>query len=312
RDGGSEHHGKYFDIPLRNVVPKPVQKPHPPLWMACSQLQTIERAGQNGFGALGFQFVSADAAHAWVHAYYNAITKRLNKLADYEINPNMALVSFFMCARTDEEARARADGATFFQFALRFYGASQNRQRPDPGTVNMWDEYNKWKRENPEAQEAALRGGLIGSPETIRKKLRRFRSSHIDQVILLNQAGKNTHEHICESLELFGKEVMPEFQNDPEHEAWKAGVMSGAIQLEEIDTEAFKDRYGSSRSTCPSRRSRRRDRALVHRVRRASADPVGGRFHLSVVVSVYARDGARQTSMALVSYAFLLSRRLFG
>jgi alkanesulfonate monooxygenase SsuD/methylene tetrahydromethanopterin reductase-like flavin-dependent oxidoreductase (luciferase family) len=212
--------------------------------MACSQLPTIERAGQHGFGALGFQFVSADAAHAWVHAYYNAITKRLQKLADYNINPNMALVSFFMCAKTDEEARARADGATFFQFALRFYGASQNRQRPDPGTVNMWDEYNKWKRENPEAQEAALRGGLIGSPETIRKKLRRFRASHIDQVILLNQAGKNTHEHICESLELFGKEVMPEFQNDPEHDAWKAGVMSGAIKLEEIDTDAFKDRYG--------------------------------------------------------------------
>ena len=68
-------------------------------------------------------------------------------------------------APTDEEARARADGDTFFQFALRFYGASQNRQRPDPGTVNMWEEYNKWKRDNPEAQEAALRGGLIGSPD---------------------------------------------------------------------------------------------------------------------------------------------------
>ena len=81
KDGGCEHHGKYFDIPLRNVVPKPVQKPHPPLWMACSQLPTIERAGQNGFGALGFQFVSADAAHAWVHAYYNAITNRLARLA---------------------------------------------------------------------------------------------------------------------------------------------------------------------------------------------------------------------------------------
>jgi alkanesulfonate monooxygenase SsuD/methylene tetrahydromethanopterin reductase-like flavin-dependent oxidoreductase (luciferase family) len=243
-EGGSEHHGRYFDIPLRNVVPKPVQKPHPPLWLACSQLPTIERAGRYGFGALGFQFVSADAAHAWVHAYYNAITKRLTRLADYVINPNMALVSFFMCAKTDEEARARADGATFFQFALRFYGASQNRQRPAPGTVNMWDEYNKWKRDNPEAQEAALRGGLIGSPETIRKKLKRFQSSHIDQVILLNQAGKNSHEHICESLELFGREVMPEFQNDPEQEAWKRGVMSGEIKLEEIDTEAFTDRYG--------------------------------------------------------------------
>lgn len=108
----------------------------------------------------------------------------------------------------------------------------------------MWDEYNKWKRDNPEAQEAALRGGLIGSPETIAKKLRRFRASHIDQVILLNQAGKNTHEHICESLELFAKEVMPEFQHDPEHDAWKKGVLDGSIQLEEIDTQAFTDRYG--------------------------------------------------------------------
>ena len=231
--------GEFFEMPCRNVVPKPLQKPHPPLWMACSQLPTIERAGRNGFGALGFQFVSADAAHAWVHAYYNAITKRLKKLADYEINPNMALVSFFMCAKTDEEARARADGATFFQFALRFYGASQNRQRPDPGTVNMWDEYNKWKRENPEAQEAALRGGLIGSPETIAKKLRRFRSSHIDQVILLNQAGKNSHEHICESLELFAKEVMPEFADDPEHEAWKAAGRPGLKSHEEFMAEVF-------------------------------------------------------------------------
>jgi hypothetical protein len=69
-------------------------------------------------------------------------------------------------------------------------------------------------------------------------------TSHIDQVILLNQAGKNSHEHICESLELFAREVMPEFRLDPEHDAWKAGVMSGAIQLKEIDTDAFTDRYG--------------------------------------------------------------------
>src|SRR5262249_34981688 len=140
--------------------------------------------------------------------------------------------------------RRRADGATFFQFALRYYGQSQNRQRPAPGTVNMWDEYNKWKRDNPEAQEAALRGGLIGSPGTIRKKVKRFHTPPIHQVILLNQAGKNTHEHICESLELFAKDVMPEFQHDPAHDEWKRGVMSGAIQLEEIDTAAFTDRYG--------------------------------------------------------------------
>src|ERR1700753_2210739 len=100
----------------------------------------------------------------------------------------MPLVSFFMCAKTDEEARRRADGATFFQFALRYYGQGQNRARPAPGTVNMWDEYNKWKRDNPEAQEAALRGGLIGSPATTPKKPRRVRGLRLCTGGLVHQA----------------------------------------------------------------------------------------------------------------------------
>jgi alkanesulfonate monooxygenase SsuD/methylene tetrahydromethanopterin reductase-like flavin-dependent oxidoreductase (luciferase family) len=247
KDGPSEHHGKHFNMPLRQVVPKPLQKPHPPLWVACSQLETLAKCGEWGMGALGFQFVSADAAHAWVHAYYNAFVKRQKKLADYVTNPNLALVSFFMCAPTDEEARERADGDTFFQFALRFYAAAPGRRRPPAGTVNMWDEYQKWKIANPEAHAAALRGGLIGSPETIRRKLRRFQSSNIDQVVLLNQAGRNTHEHICESLELFAKEVMPEFQAaHPQLLQWKQQVLNREIDLEEIDTSAFTDRYGGT------------------------------------------------------------------
>ncbi len=243
-EGGVSYDGPYFKFPLRNVLPKSLQKPHPPLWVACSQLETMEMAGRRGMGALGFQFLSADAAHAWVHAYYNSYTKRLDKLCDYQTNPNIALVSYFMCAPTDEEARRRADGATFFQFALQFYGASKGRERPPPGTVNMWDEYNKWKAANPEQAARALSGGLIGSPETIRKKLRKFQASNVDQIILLNQAGKTTHEHICESLELFAKEVMPEFHAaEPEHQAWKKKVLSGEIQLEEIDTDPHKTRF---------------------------------------------------------------------
>ncbi len=237
-DQGVELDTKWYAMPMRNVLPKPVQKPHPPLWVACSQLETIEMAGRRGLVALGFQFLSADAAHAWVHAYYNTFVKQQEKLCDYKTNPNIALVSYFMCAETDEEARRRADGSgRLFQFALRYYGSSSGRKRPDPYTVNMWDEYNKWKRENPEAASRALSGGLIGSPETIRRKLRRFETSNIDQVILLNQAGKNSHAHICESLELFAKEVMPEFHaKEPEHQEWKRKVLAREIELEEIDT----------------------------------------------------------------------------
>jgi alkanesulfonate monooxygenase SsuD/methylene tetrahydromethanopterin reductase-like flavin-dependent oxidoreductase (luciferase family) len=244
-DGGVEYQGPHFDFPLRNVLPKPRQKPHPPLWTACSQIETIEYAGRRGLGALGFQFVSAEAAEAWVHAYYNAITSGLDRLCDYPVNPNIALVSMFMCAPTDEEARARADGATFFQFCLRYYN-SADRRRPDPGEVNMWDEYSAWKAANPDAAERALSGGLIGSPETIRRKLRKFETSNIDQVILLNQAGRNTHEDISDSLELFAAEVMDEFHaNVPAHEEWKADVMAGERPLDVIDTSPYKARFGA-------------------------------------------------------------------
>jgi alkanesulfonate monooxygenase SsuD/methylene tetrahydromethanopterin reductase-like flavin-dependent oxidoreductase (luciferase family) len=249
-DGGTSYEGPHFTFPLRNVLPKPRQKPHPPLWIACSQLDTIAYAGRRGLGALGFQFVSADAAHAWVHAYYNAFTKRQELLAGYRTNPNIALVSLFMCAETDEEARRKADGSTFFQFCLRYYSANRDRRRAAPGEANMWNLYNDWKRANPEAAHTALTGGLIGSPETIRRKLRKFETSNIDQVILLNQAGRTSHQDICDSLELFAKEVMPEFHaNIPAHEEWKAKVLSGEIDLDEIDTQRFKDRFGAKAVT---------------------------------------------------------------
>ena len=48
----------------------------------------VAKSGEWGMGALGFQFVSAEAAHAWVHAYYNAFVKRRKRLADYKTNPN--------------------------------------------------------------------------------------------------------------------------------------------------------------------------------------------------------------------------------
>jgi len=232
---GWEYHGEFFDFPLRNVVPKPFQKPHPPLWVACSQLDTIVMAGERGIGALGFQFVSADAATAWVNAYYNAFTKRQRKLAEYQSNPNIAVVSQFMCAATDEEARARADGSSFFQFALRFY----NTNGPVvPGTVSLWDEYQTWKAS--ESGQKAQHGGLVGSAATIREKLHRFAESNVDQIILLNQAGRNRHEHICEALERFAADVMPEFHAmEPAHQAWKADVLAGRIDLPEIDLEPF-------------------------------------------------------------------------
>jgi alkanesulfonate monooxygenase SsuD/methylene tetrahydromethanopterin reductase-like flavin-dependent oxidoreductase (luciferase family) len=234
-DQGSEFHGQYIDFPMRNVLPKPYQAPHPPLWVACSNLQTIAKAGGWGMGALGFQFVSPEAATAWVNRYYNTLTRNLEKLADYAVNPNIAMVCGFMCAETDALAMEKAAGWTFFIFALQYY--SKNGYA-EPGKLDMWEKYLEW-RDTPKAQEA-LQTGLIGSPDTIRRKLREFQSTNVDQIILLNQSGKTAHEDICASLELFAREVMPEFhEQETAHQEWKQAVLAGDIELDEIDTKPY-------------------------------------------------------------------------
>jgi alkanesulfonate monooxygenase SsuD/methylene tetrahydromethanopterin reductase-like flavin-dependent oxidoreductase (luciferase family) len=230
-----EFHGEYYDFPARNIIPKPFQKPHPPLWVACSNIQTIGKAGEWGMGALGFTFISPEAARAWVHRYYNTLLHNANRLADYPANPNIAMVSGFMCAETDEEAIEKASGWTFFIFALSHYG----RKGIDaPGTGNLWEEFQEWR--HSEKAKEAQRNALIGSPETIRRKLRQFQEAHVDQVILLNQAGKTSHKDICDSLTLFAEEVMPEFhEREAEHQAWKQDVLDGRIVLEELTTEGY-------------------------------------------------------------------------
>jgi hypothetical protein len=150
------------------------------------------------------------------------------------------MVCGFMCAQTDELAMERASGWTFFIFALQYYS---KYGYSEPGKLNMWDKYQEW-RQTPKAQEA-LHTGLIGSPETIRRKLRDYERTNVDQVIFLNQSGKTRHEDICASLELFAREVMPEFhEREPAHQAWKADVLSGKTQIADLDTAPFQKYLG--------------------------------------------------------------------
>src|SRR4051812_19274206 len=65
--------GQFVSMPPRNVIPKPVQKPHPPIWVACSRRDTIHLAAQKGIGALTFAFIDPEEAEHWVGDYYRTL-----------------------------------------------------------------------------------------------------------------------------------------------------------------------------------------------------------------------------------------------
>jgi alkanesulfonate monooxygenase SsuD/methylene tetrahydromethanopterin reductase-like flavin-dependent oxidoreductase (luciferase family) len=204
--------GKYFSMPVRNVLPKPVQKPHPPLWVACSNRETIHLAAQLGIGALSFAFIDPDEARHWISDYYETFKKECVPIG-HAVNPNIAMVTGFSCHPDAQEAMRRGiDGFRFFQFALGHHYAFGKHT---PGRTNIWKKYEA-VRAKLDLDILGGGTGCIGTPTQLRESLLRFQSAGVDQTIFIQQGGKNRHEHICEAIELFAREVMPEFK---EHEA---------------------------------------------------------------------------------------------
>jgi alkanesulfonate monooxygenase SsuD/methylene tetrahydromethanopterin reductase-like flavin-dependent oxidoreductase (luciferase family) len=145
------------------------------------------------------------------------------------------MVSALMCAETEAEARQRSEGWDFFRFALVYY----NKKGPfKPGSINLWEEY---ERERHATKDPYFADGLIGTPAQLIQQIDAFDRAHVDQVILLTQAGRNRHQDICASLELFAAEVMPEFKRrEPARLEWKRKVLSGEIDIPPVDTSAFR------------------------------------------------------------------------
>jgi putative sterol carrier protein len=117
------------------------------------------------------------------------------------------------------------DGAHFFGYSLAHYYVFGDHR---PGATNVWEEFLANRDERGFARSivtpddaplgvkllqeglGSLRGA-IGTPEQVHDLCARYEAAGVDQIIFVLQAGKNRHEHICESIELFGSEVLPRF-----------------------------------------------------------------------------------------------------
>jgi alkanesulfonate monooxygenase SsuD/methylene tetrahydromethanopterin reductase-like flavin-dependent oxidoreductase (luciferase family) len=238
------HAGKHFSMPARNVVPKPLQRPHPPLWVACSRRETILMAAERGIGALTFSFISPDEARQWTDDYYAALEASSDPIG-YDVNPNLAVVTGFMCHEDEQTAIDRGlDGFHFFAYSLSHYYVFGSHT---PGVTDVYAEFEEKREEfgfaklKAQGEELGATAtseegldslrGAIGTPNQIRAFLRAYEAAGVDQVIFISQAGKNKHEDICESLELFAREVMPEFkEREPEIARRKAERLAPTVE----------------------------------------------------------------------------------
>ena len=232
-----------WSLPCRNVLPKPLQKPHPPMWMACTNRDTIRVAAQNGLGVLAFSFVDPDDAKNWSQIYYDTICSEECVPLGHAVNANIAMVSAFSLHEDRDEASRRGeDGFRFFEYAV---GALVTDDVL-PGRSELWEKYMERKTAREQGRKVTdtgygggdldpnrsmTRSPGIGTPDDFRTHMQGFADAGVDQVIFLQQGGKNQHEHICESLETFSREVHDEFAEGREaREAEKAERLAPYIE----------------------------------------------------------------------------------
>jgi len=202
-------HGSYLDYPRRSIVPKPFQRPHPPLWMACNRKEKIVEAARLGLGALNFSFgVKPELSRRYAEAYYARVAEGMEPLGK-AVNPNLAVVTGFLCTTAAADARLAFTAMKFFMHAINFYFAPGQKM---PTRLDIHGSFGDGAAvaNVDHADPASL--GIFGPPEQVRGDLLAYEESGVDQIILVGQVGGLPHDLIMASLRLFGREVLPEFK----------------------------------------------------------------------------------------------------
>jgi hypothetical protein len=202
-----------------------VQKPHPPIWMACSRRESILRAARNGVGALVFGFVDASQAKIWRDEYYQIIKSEECVPIGHAVNANFAIVTALSVHADEEEAvRRGSQGFKFFGYSLGYYSSFGSTK---PGVSRVWETFLK-----AEDKIADNHGnGGIGTPEQVYEHCKGYADVGVDQIIFVQQTGPANHDHITESLELFATTAMPRLKAaEEERQAKKQAELAPYIE----------------------------------------------------------------------------------
>lgn len=203
-----EHDGPVWKIPPREVVPTCVQKPHPPISVAASSVESHLSAGQRGIGALCFEsYFGFDYLQACIDGYRQGLSEG-NNMARRRTEHMGLYVATAFCAETQDEAVrvAREVALGYFRFIVEIYaplgkkGSYEYLTEPMMRLVDNLDNLDYLLTQTPSV--------MIGTPEQLVQRLKELEERGIDEVLL--RVDGVPHEDIKRSLELIGTEVIPQ------------------------------------------------------------------------------------------------------
>jgi alkanesulfonate monooxygenase SsuD/methylene tetrahydromethanopterin reductase-like flavin-dependent oxidoreductase (luciferase family) len=206
------YQGTYFQIPERTIVPKPLQKPHPPIWMAATSSESHEIAGRKGLGLLSLTtLLSPDEVMARVKRYRDALHEAAP--GGWALNPQTAVLQLVHCAPTMQEARANAEDAIMWFHEQVFAFTRPFSRENIPHSYRYLQGFQKIDTRKitfDHLHESDMI--VVGDPDHCIQRIKKYHNFGIDTVICLMQIYNIPHAKVMESIKLFGEHVIPYFE----------------------------------------------------------------------------------------------------
>jgi alkanesulfonate monooxygenase SsuD/methylene tetrahydromethanopterin reductase-like flavin-dependent oxidoreductase (luciferase family) len=206
-----EYDGKLMKVPPRRVVPKPMQKPHPPMWMACVAPDSYEMAGDRGLGVLSFNF-NWEQVRQMMETYRKACAQRSNPIPKV-VNEAFAGVAIVHVAENKDEEALGLEGARWFlhNVAKLFEPLMVKNKLYSYEYLRYVFAMDLDPKDASDAQLKEHHMVVVGNPDEVIHKLENFRNAGLSQVICFKQAGRIPHANIMQSIKRIGKYILPHF-----------------------------------------------------------------------------------------------------
>ncbi|GEP53340.1 LLM class flavin-dependent oxidoreductase [Reyranella soli] len=205
----SGYKGKHFDLPPRHVLPRPIQTPHPPLWIAASNLSTYEYAAKQGAGIIGVTRNSIDETRSAIHMYRETIRSADPKgFIGKASNENVAAFALACCHEDDRIGKDVACAAA------RWYNGDNDAELNHVRFATAGGKEAVVAKFSARSNDQLLADGMAigGNPDSICRQVEQWAEAGLDQLIFVLQAGNTTHDQVLKSIDLIGEKVIPRFE----------------------------------------------------------------------------------------------------
>ena len=243
-----EWEGRFWNVPPREVLPKPYQKPHPPIWVAALQPATYQLAAKKGIGVMALGINAPSVLEPHIKAYREEIKKA--EPVGAAVNNQWLSSCFGYCGEDNDQARELCAKSlkTFFGPGRPYVQDQKDlysRLLEQWGGVPDHLAQNFARYVNVEAQVEGSNGGapqfdlsggsalaqrlweefdadtmddraiiVAGDPESCINAVKVHEATGVDQIQFLMATETIGHKEVMKSIEMFGKHVIPAFQKE--------------------------------------------------------------------------------------------------